>query len=123
MGLLVVLGVLFVNGLMRYIGSQPSLAPFIAEELARGPSAVSDKAIDRFISKTAITLHHPAGACKMAVDIDPLGVLDQQFRVRGVDGLRVIDGSAMPKVIRGPINASIIMMAEKAADLIRGVNG
>jgi len=109
--------------LMRHIGSQPSLAPFISEELAPGPSAVSDEAIDEFIRKTAITLHHPAGTCKMAVDADPLGVLDQNLRVRGVKGLRVVDGSAMPRIIRGPINAPIIMMAEKTADHILGVQG
>jgi len=49
-------------------------------------------------------------------------VLDQQLRVRGVDGLRVVDGSAIPKIVRGPINAPIIMMAEKAADHILGLD-
>lgn len=107
---------------MRRIGAQPPLAPFIAEELAPGPSAVGDSDIDAFIRKTAITLHHPAGTCKMAVEGDPMGVLDQQLRVRGVDGLRVVDGSAIPKIVRGPINAPIIMMAEKAADHILGLD-
>lgn len=107
---------------MRRIGVQPPLAPFIAEELAPGPSAVSDADIDAFIRKTAITLHHPAGTCKMAVEGDPMGVLDQQLRVRGVDGLRVVDGSAIPRIVRGPINAPIIMMAEKIADHILGLD-
>jgi len=107
---------------MRRIGEQPPLAPFIAEELAPGPSAVGDSDIDAFIRKTAITLHHPAGTCKMAVEGDPMGVLDQQLRVRGVDGLRVVDGSAIPKIVRGPINAPIIMMAEKTADHILGLD-
>jgi 4-pyridoxate dehydrogenase len=103
---------------MRRIGAQSPLTPFIAEELAPGIGAVSDDEIDAFIRKTAITLHHPVGTCKMAIENDPLGVLDDQMRVRGVEGLRVVDGSAMPKVVRGPINAPIIMMAEKVADQI-----
>lgn len=107
---------------MRRIGGQLPLASFISEELAPGASAVSDEAIDAFIRNTAITLHHPAGTCKMAVESDPLGVLDQNLCVRGVDGLRVVDGSAIPKIVRGPINAPIIMMAEKIADDMLGAN-
>lgn len=105
---------------MREIGAQPPLAPFIAEELAPGVTATSDAAIDAFIRSTAITLHHPIGTCRMAVDGDPMGVLDARMRVRGVEGLRVIDGSAMPRVTHGPTNAPIIMMAEKMADDLMG---
>lgn len=101
---------------MRRIGAQLPLAAFAAEELAPGPDALSDDAIDAFVRRTAITLHHPVGTCKMGTDSDPLAVLDTQMRVRGVDRLRVVDGSAMPKVVRGPTNAPIIMMAEKIAD-------
>ena len=106
--------------IMRAIGEQPSLAPFRAEELAPGPQATSDADIDAFIRRTAITLHHPVGTCRMGRDADPEAVLDAQLRVRGVEGLRVVDGSAMPRVVRGPTNAPIIMMAEKAADHILG---
>lgn len=105
---------------MRHIGAQPSLAPFIAEELAPGVQATSDADIDAFFRRTAITLHHPVGTCKMGRDGDPEAVLDAQMRVRGVEGLRVVDGAAMPQVVRGPTNAPIIMMAEKAADHLLG---
>ncbi len=105
---------------MREIGAQPALQDFIAEEIAPGIGEVSDEQIDAFVCRTAITLHHPVGTCKMGMATDPLAVLDEQMRVRGVQGLRVIDGSAMPQVVRGPTNAPIIMMAEKVSDLIRG---
>jgi 4-pyridoxate dehydrogenase len=106
--------------IMRDIGGQAALAPFRAEELAPGPLASSDADIDAFIRRAAITLHHPVGTCKMGVDGDPAAVLDEELRVRGVQGLRVIDGSAMPQVVRGPTNAPIIMMAEKVSDRILG---
>ena len=106
---------------MRRIGAQPPLAGFVAEELAPGPQAQDDAAIDAFIRRTAITLHHPVGTCKMGADSDPSAVLDTQMRVRGVDGLRVVDGAAMPRIVRAPTNAPIIMMAEKVADKIRGL--
>uniref|UniRef100_UPI0021F81066 GMC oxidoreductase n=6 Tax=Pseudomonas TaxID=286 RepID=UPI0021F81066 len=68
----------------------------------------------------AITLHHPVGTCRMGPDEDPQAVLDNQMRVRGVRALRVVDGSAIPRIIRGPTNALIMMMAERAADFITG---
>lgn len=105
---------------MRDIGAQAPLQPFIAEELAPGIAATSDAAIDAFVRSTAITLHHPVGTCRMAVDDDPMGVLDHRMRVRGVEGLRVVDGAAMPRVTRGPTSAPIIMMAERAADDLLG---
>ena len=107
--------------IMREIGGQEALAPFRAEELAPGPLATSDDDIDAFIRRVSITLHHPVGTCKMGVDGDPAAVLDEALRVRGVQGLRVIDGSAMPQVVRGPTNAPIIMMAEKVSDQILGI--
>jgi 4-pyridoxate dehydrogenase len=104
---------------MRDIGRQPPLRAFIAEELAPGASETSDAQIDAFVRRTAITLHHPVGTCKMGATSDAMAVLDGAFRVRGIDNLRVIDGSAMPRIIRGNTNAPILMMAEKAADLLR----
>ena len=106
--------------LMREMGEHPSLDQFRAEELGPGASIQSDEDIDTFIRSTAITLHHPVGTCSMGRDGDLGAVLDSQLRVRGIDGLRVIDGSAMPRIVRGPTNAPIIMMAEKAADLLLG---
>lgn len=105
---------------MREIGAQSSLAPYIAEELAPGPKVNSDEEIDAFIRRTAITLHHPVGTCKMGLANDPMSVLDEKMRVHGIEQLRVVDGAAMPKTVRAATNGPIIMMAEKAADLIQG---
>ncbi len=108
---------------MREIGQRPELAPYIAAELAPGPRAATDADIDAFIRQTAITLHHPVGTCKMGRDDDPMAVLDARMRVRGVEGLRVVDGSAMPRTVRAATNGPIIMMAEKASDMIRDAGG
>jgi len=105
---------------IREIARQPALAPFIARESAPGPQCDSDEAIDAFIRKTSITVHHPAGTCRMGADGDPMAVLDAELRVRGTIGLRVVDASAMPDLTTGNINAPVIMIAERAADLIRG---
>ena len=78
----------------------------------------SDAEIDAYIRSTAITAHHPAGTCAMG--IGPDSVLDPELRVRGVERLRVVDASAMPDLVSAHINACVLMMAEKAADLIRG---
>ena len=67
---------------------------------------------------TAATAHHPLGTCKMGVDGDEMAVVDAELRVRGVEGLRVVDASVMPDLVGGNINAPVIMIAEKAADLI-----
>lgn len=106
--------------IMRRIGEQAPLDAFRAEELGPGSTVTSDSGIDAFIRSTAITLHHPVGSCRMGRDGDPMAVLDTQLRVRGIEGLRVIDGSAMPKVVRGPTNAPIIMMAEKVSSQLLG---
>jgi len=104
---------------MREIGAQAPLGPFIAEELAPGAGQTTDAEIDAFVRRTAITLHHPVGTCKMGADGDEQAVLDGRMRVRGIEGLRVIDGSTLPRVVRGPTNAPILMMAEKIADDLR----
>ena len=74
----------------------------------------------RISAPDSITVHHPLGTCKMGVASDPLAVVDPELRVFGVEGLRVVDGSVMPDLVGGNINAPIIMIAEKAADLVRG---
>jgi choline dehydrogenase/4-pyridoxate dehydrogenase len=104
--------------LMREIMSAPPMTPFAARELA--PCSNADTDIDHHIRNTAITLHHPLGTCKMGPDHDEDAVVDPQLRVRGVDHLRVIDASVMPDLISGNINAPVMMIAEKAADMIRG---
>jgi choline dehydrogenase-like flavoprotein len=65
-------------------------------------------------------VHHPLGTCKMGLASDRMAVVDPELKVFGVDGLRVVDGSVMPDLVGANINAPIIMIAEKAADLIRG---
>jgi 4-pyridoxate dehydrogenase len=74
----------------------------------------------RISGATAITVHHPLGTCKMGRGSDPTAVVDPELKVLGVDGLRVVDASVIPDLVGGNINAPVIMIAEKAADLIRG---
>ncbi len=104
----------------RDIAAQSSLAPFIAKEILPGSDKVSDEAIDEAIRNTAITVHHPLGTCRMGVEGDEMAVVDPELRVRGTRGLRVVDASVMPTLVRGNINAAVVMIAEKAADLIAG---
>jgi 4-pyridoxate dehydrogenase len=106
--------------MVRDVGAQQPLAPFVAAEIAPGPEARSDEEIDAHIRANAITVHHPLGTCKMGMPSDPGAVVDAECRVFGVDGLRVVDASIMPELVGGNINAPVIMIAEKAADLIRG---
>ncbi len=80
----------------------------------------SDADLDAYIRATAATAHHPLGTCKMGVAGDRMAVVDPELRLHGVDGLRVVDASVMPDLVGGNINAPVIMIAEKAADLIRG---
>lgn len=100
----------------RDLAAQPSMQPFIEAEFFPGPKCQSDDEIDEHIRKTSITVHHPAGTCRMGADA--ASVVDPQLRVRGVDGLRVVDASVMPDLVCGNINAAVIMIAEKAADLV-----
>lgn len=101
----------------RNLASQPSMTPFLGAEFFPGPKCESDEEIDEHIRKTSITVHHPAGTCRMGVDA--ASVVDPELRVRGIAGLRVVDASVMPDLVCGNINAAVIMIAEKAADLIR----
>jgi choline dehydrogenase/4-pyridoxate dehydrogenase len=106
--------------LIREIGRQAPLAAFATGEITPGPDCRSDADIDAHIRATAITVHHPLGTCKMARPSDPTAVADPELKVLGIDGLRVVDASVLPDLVGGNINAPVIMIAEKAADLIRG---
>ena len=108
--------------ILRDMTEQPGVAHHVARELAPGPHVTSDEAIDAHIRATAATAHHPTGTCKMAAVDDPAGVVDAELKVRGVDGLRVVDASIMPEIISGPPNAVVMMIAEKAADMIRAAS-
>jgi choline dehydrogenase/4-pyridoxate dehydrogenase len=106
--------------LVRDVGRQRALRPFVAGEIAPGPEKASDDELDTHIRATAISVHHPLGTCKMGVASDPMAVVDGELGVFGIDGLRIVDASVMPDLVGGNINAPIIMIAEKASDLIRG---
>jgi 4-pyridoxate dehydrogenase len=104
----------------REIARQPALQPYMAAEIAPGPPCDTDAAVDAYIRKTAITVHHPLGTCRMGPADDADAVVDGELRVIGAENLRVVDASVMPDLVGGNINAPVIMIAEKAADLIRG---
>lgn len=104
--------------LTREIFAQEALAPFRGAELAPGPAAVSDSAIDAFVREKAESAYHPSCTCRMGTD--SMAVVDGDARVHGIDGLRVVDASIMPDVVSGNLNVPTIMMAEKLADVIRG---
>jgi 4-pyridoxate dehydrogenase len=102
----------------RIVANQDALDVYRGEEKSPGSGVITDDDIDAWIRKVAITAHHPAGTCAMG-DAET-NVLDPSLRVRGIDGLRVVDASAMPDMVSAHINACVLMMAEKAADLILG---
>jgi choline dehydrogenase-like flavoprotein len=103
--------------LMRHILAQPALAAIGGRELAASASAQTDAAIEHFIRDHADTIYHPAGTCRMGPGT--LDVVDAQLRVRGLEALRAVDASIMPRLVAGNTNAVVIMMAEKAADMIK----
>ena len=104
--------------LTREILAQPALAPYRGKELAPGDHVQSDDEIDAYARASGETSHHPSCTCKMGYD--DMAVVDGDTRVHGIEGLRVVDASIMPRVVTANLNASVLMMAEKASDLIRG---
>jgi choline dehydrogenase/4-pyridoxate dehydrogenase len=103
------------------IGLQPALRRFVLKQAAPDPLRTSDADLDMHIQQTGITVHHPLGTCRMGPTSDEdATVVDSALRVLGLEGLRVIDASVMPDLVGGNINAPVVMIAEKAADLIRG---
>jgi 4-pyridoxate dehydrogenase len=105
--------------LAREVAAQPSTQRFIAREFLPGDDRRSAADIDAHIRNTAITVHHPAGTCRIGRDGDELAVVDPDLRLRGIDALRIVDASVMPDLVSGNINAAVLMIAEKAGDLIR----
>ena len=103
---------------VREIGNAAALKPFGVAETGPGPAAETDAEVDAHIRATSATAHHPAGTCKMGTD--DMAAVDPELRVRGLEGLRVVDASVFPDLVGGNINAPVIMIAEKGADLIRG---
>ena len=97
-------------------------SPFAAtggEEYAPGPDVDDDEGLKDYIRGSVTTVHHPVSTCRMGAD--EASVVDPELRVRGVEGLRVVDASVFPSLIGGNTNAAVVMVAEKAADLIRGI--
>ena len=106
--------------LTREIFSQAAFDPYRGAELAPGPEVRSDAEIDAFVRAKAESAYHPCGSCKMGPESDRGAVVDGECRVHGIEGLRVVDASIMPSIPSCNLNAPTIMLAEKAADLIRG---
>ncbi|HLL32277.1 MAG TPA: GMC family oxidoreductase N-terminal domain-containing protein [Allosphingosinicella sp.] len=102
----------------RRMAEQPALARYIERELLPGPEAVTDEQLLEHARIWGTTIYHPVGTCAMGHG--PGAVVDPQLRVHGVEGLRVVDASVMPRLVSGNTNAPTIMIAEKASDMIRG---
>ena len=103
--------------LTREIFAQPAFDPWRGRELAPGEAVQNDGEIDAFVRETVQSAYHPCGTCRMGAD--DMAVVDPELRVRGMESLRVVDSSIMPAITTGNLNAPTIMIAEKAADMIR----
>lgn len=104
--------------LTREIIAQPAMDRYRGEELAPGPQVQTDEEIDAFVRANMESTMHPCGSCRMGED--DMAVVDSALRVHGLQGLRVIDSSVFPSEPNGNLNAPTIMLAERAADLVRG---
>jgi choline dehydrogenase len=105
--------------LSRGIFAQPAFAPYRGAEIFPGEAATTRAALVEFVRAKAETIYHPIGTCRMGTDA--AAVVDPQLRVRGVEGLRVVDASVMPNLPGGNTNAPTMMIAERASDLILGL--
>ncbi|GAA0718230.1 choline dehydrogenase [Dokdonella soli] len=100
----------------REVLAQAPFAPYRGAEIFPGADEESDAELVAFIRRKAETIYHPVGSCRMGNDAD--AVVDSELRVHGIDGLRVVDASIMPTLIGGNTNAPVIMIAERAAELL-----
>ncbi len=101
----------------RTIMTAKALKPYAPEEILPGPAVEGDDALLSAAGNIATTIFHPVGTCRMGVDDE--AVVDPQLRFRGLDGLRIVDASIMPKIVSGNTASPVVMIAEKAADMIR----
>ncbi len=99
----------------REIFAQSGLDPYRADEFQPGAAVKTDAEIEQWIRAKCETIYHPVGSCKMGPDNDPMAVVDHRCRVRGLQGLRVVDASVMPTLVGGNTNAPTIMIAERVA--------
>jgi choline dehydrogenase len=104
--------------LTREIINQPAFDAYRAGEIQPGEQVVSDAQIDDFIRNNIESAYHPSCSCKMGTDY--MAVVDPETRVHGISQLRVVDSSIFPTITNGNLNAPTIMVAERAADLIKG---
>ena len=102
--------------LLRRIMGQPAMLRYIAEERLPGPQCQSEAEMLAYARETGTTIFHPTSTCRMGPDAN--AVVDERLRVRGIEGLRVVDGSVMPTVVSGNTNAAIVMIGEKGAEMI-----
>jgi len=107
-----------VEGLkiLRKILNAAALQPFVAGEYDPGAKVSTDAELLDYCRERGSTIYHPTSTCRMGNDA--LSVVDQRLKVRGIEGLRIVDGSIMPDLVSGNTNAPIIMIAEKASDMI-----
>ena len=105
--------------LTRQIAAQPALAPFRPTEHLPGPGFQSDEELAVAAGDIGTTIFHPVGTCRMGADDDPAAVTDSRLRVRGIDGLRVVDASIMPTITSGNTSTPTIMIAARGAEMIQ----
>lgn len=105
--------------LVSEIGRQRAVASYAKHQISPKIDS-TDEELNEHIRATALTAHHPLGTSKMGHATDPMSVVDSNLRVHGLDNLRIVDASVMPDMIGGNINAAVIMISERAADIIRG---
>jgi len=106
--------------LIRRVFASPAFAKYRAHETVPGRAAESDEELIAYIRAQAYSVHHPVSTCRMGAASDASAVVDPQLRVIGIEGLRVADASVFPSIIGGNTNAVVVMVAEKAADMILG---
>lgn len=107
-------------GIVRDVVNSEALDPYRLDPVQPPNSVQSDDEIDRWIRRVGESIYHPVGTCRMGRPSDRAGVVDENLKVRGLAGLRVVDASVMPTLVGANTNAATIMIAEKAADMIRG---
>ena len=105
----------------RRVIAQPAMDPYRAYEMSPGPTVVTDEDWLQFAKSNGQTIYHPIGTCAMG--IGPRAVVDPAPKAHGLEGLRIVDASVMPTVVSSNTNAATIMIAEKAADMIRAAHG
>jgi len=106
--------------LTREILGQPAMDPYRGDEIQPAIDLADEALVDQWVRSNVESAYHPSCSCRIGADGDPMAVLDANCRVRGVEALRVVDSSIFPTITNGNLNAPTIMVAEKAADIIRG---